>query len=200
MKKINRDRINSFDLADYISCLHKKKNIPLSLCKLQAIIFFYQVVSKTTHVIPFIDDDFFIKNNFIYLKDIDKKYKKEKKDVTQKERFSTKKMFTEYGSICKLLTALTEHFRNRSDISIRNLVKKIPTYQKNKKGLPSEAPPIRTQNEKEEESEKAKQTSPACRESIIEIRRQDFKKYYPLKTWEDAYNMIIEIDNTTLSV
>ena len=58
--------VNSFDLSDYIISLHKKNNITLSLCKLQTIIFFYQIVSKTTPVIPFVDDDFFFNNNFIY--------------------------------------------------------------------------------------------------------------------------------------
>ena len=56
--------VNTFDLSDYIISIHQQKNFNLSLCKLQAIMFFYQVVSKTTHVIPYVDDDFILKNNF----------------------------------------------------------------------------------------------------------------------------------------
>lgn len=159
--------VNTFDLSDYIISIHQQKNFNLSLCKLQAIMFFYQVVSKTTHVIPYVDDDFILKNNFIYLNDIRWKYRKNKKnDIAKIGSYIKPATFASFGSACKLITALTEYFQNYSDKHIKKLLRKTPSYLKYKK-----------QNN-----------------IIIEMEKKDFAKYYPLKRWEDAYNMILDID------
>ncbi len=160
--------INTFDISDFIILLHKKYNKPLSLCKLQTIIFFYQIVSKTTHVIPYVDDDFILKNNFIFLKDIEWKYRKNKKnDIAKIQQYIKPATFTNLGSACRLLTELTLYFENYSDRLLRKLLRKTPSYLKYK-------------------SEK---------NIIIKMEKKDFIKYYPLKHWEDAYNMILDIDD-----
>lgn len=160
--------VNTFDLSDYIIHLHQKKNISLSLCKLQSLIFLYQIVSKTTHVIPFVDDEFCIKNNFVILKDIEHKYRKQKKgDISKTQKYIKPATFARHGSACKLLTAFTEYFNNYSDRNLKKLIRKTPSYLKYKEK----------------------------KNIYIKMEKKDFSKYYPLKRWEDAYNMILDIDN-----
>ena len=160
--------VNTFDLSDYIIKLHQKNDIKLSLCKLQSLIFFYQMVSKTTHTIPYVDDEFILKNKFIYLTDIERKYKKEKKtDITKLKKHNTPATFTYFGSACKVLTEFTFYFENYTDRQIRKLVRKTPSYLKYKDK----------------------------NNVYIKMEKKDFIKHYPLKRWEDAYNMIIDIDN-----
>lgn len=160
--------VNTFDLSDYIITLHKNTNTKLSLCKLQVIIFFYQIASKTTHVIPYVDDDFFLKNNFIYLKDIEHKYRKEKReDIALLNKPCKPATFASFGSACKLLKAFTEYFKNYSNRQLKGLVRKTPSYLKYKKN----------------------------NNIFIKMEKKDFSKYYPLKRWEDAYNMILSLDD-----
>lgn len=165
--------VNTFDLSDYIICIHKKKNIPLSLCKLQSIIFFYQIVSKTTHVIPFVDDDFILKDDFIYLQDIKRKYRKYKKlDIAKLNIPNKPASFASFGSAHHLLIELTLYFENYSNRLIKKLLRKMPIYQKLK--------------------DKA---SSSKKKIFVKMEKKDFIKYYPLKRWEDGYNMIIDIDD-----
>ena len=190
--------VNSFDLSDYIISLHKKNNITLSLCKLQTIIFFYQIVSKTTHVIPFVDDDFLLKNNFIHLKDIEKKYKKEKTNIAKTQRHLTEAPFADFGSACKLLTAFTEYFKNYPDRLMRRLMRKMPIYQK-LKIVPQQSKTLNVAEVPQQHRATVPQArgkkNSFCTEIIVKMEKKDFIKYYPLKRWEDGYNMIIDIDD-----
>lgn len=159
--------VNTFDISDYIINLHKKNNISLSLCKLQTIIFCYQIVSKITHVIPSVDDNFILENNFIFLKDIERKYRKEKdKDIAKINKHNTPAKFTPFGSACLLLTQLTLFFNNFNDKQLKALVRKTPAYKKNVE----------------------------LKQKIITIEKKHFKEYYPLKKWADAFNMFVELD------
>lgn len=160
--------VNTFDLCDAIIDIHKKNNISLTSCKLQTICFLYQIVSRTTHVIPSVDDDFILKNNFVFLVDVEHKYRKTKKeDITKLKQLYKKIPFSSYGSANKLLTHLCLYFENYSDKLLRKLVRKTPIY-------------IKTKNENQ---------------NIVKMEKKDFIKYYPLQKWEDGYNMILDIDN-----
>lgn len=179
--------VDAFDLCDYIIELHQKNNIPLSLCKLHSIIFFYQIVSKTTHVIPYVDDDFIFKNNFIYLNDVERKYRKEKKsDIAKTKIRLTLASFAYFGSACKLLTELSFYFQNYSDRLLRKLVRKMPIYKK-VKDMPHKfiVQTFFTSNNRKKTKDYP----------IVKMEKKDFIKYYPLKKWEDAYNMILLIDD-----
>ncbi|MGP1439688.1 MAG: hypothetical protein ACTTJ3_02990 [Treponema sp.] len=160
--------VNTFDLSDYIIFIHQKKNISLSLCKLQILIFFYQITSKTTHTVPYVDDDFLLKNNFIYLEDIRRKYRKNKKDnLIKLKAYIKPATFTRSGSACRLITKLSEYFENYSDRALKKLIRKTPSYLKYKDK----------------------------KNTCIKMEKKDYIKYYPLKKWEDVYNMILDIDN-----
>ena len=171
--------VNTFDIADYIISLHQNYQKKLSLCKLQTIIFFYEVLSKTTHTVPFVDDFFVLKKNNINLNDLDWKYRKIKNEniaaeITYKIKPAT---FSKKGSSAKFLTALTQYFENYSNRQLKKLIRKTPIYQK-----------FNIQTNKENKAIKKKET-------IIKMEKKDFEKYYPLKKWEDVYNMILDIDD-----
>ena len=171
--------VNTFDLADFIISLHQKYKKHLSLCKLQTIIFIYEIASKTTHIVPFVDDEFILKDNFIILNDITWKYRKIKNEniaaqITHKIKPAT---FSKKGSSAKFLTALTQYFENYSNRQLKKLIRKTPIYQK-----------FNIQTNKENKAIKKKET-------VIKMEKKDFEKYYPLKKWEDVYNMILDIDD-----
>ena len=161
--------VNTFDLADFIISLHQKYKKHLSLCKLQTIIFIYEIASKTTHIVPFVDDEFILKDNFIILNDITWKYRKIKNEniaaqITHKIKPAT---FSRKGSSTQFLTALTLYFENYSNRQLKKLIRKTPSY-------------IKYKNKKN---------------TCIKMEKKDFEKYYPLKHWEDVYNMILDIDD-----
>lgn len=161
--------VNTFDIADFIISLHQKYKKHLSLCKLQTIIFIYEIASKTTHVVPFVDDEFILKDNFIILNDITWKYRKIKNEniaaqITHKIKPAT---FSRKGSSTQFLTALTLYFENYSNRQLKKLIRKTPSY-------------IKYKNKKS---------------TCIKMEKKDFEKYYPLKHWEDVYNMILDIDD-----
>lgn len=166
MIKFFNATINTFDLADYIIDIHNKNNITLSLNKLHAFIFFYQIASKTLHIFPPIEDDILIKNDFVFLADVEHKYRKYKKeDIAKLKIKKTLANFCYFGSACKFLTQLTFYFENYSDALIKKLIHKMPIYEKRRE------------------------------EKIITMVKKDFAFFYPLKKWEDVYNMIIIIDD-----
>ncbi|MGP1438299.1 MAG: hypothetical protein ACTTKH_04430 [Treponema sp.] len=130
------------------------------------MIFFYQIASKTIHAFPPVEDDILVKNNFVFLADVEHKYRKYKKaDISKLKIRKVLASFNYFGSACKLLTHLSFYFANYSDRRIKRMVRKMSIYQKRK-------------NEK-----------------IITMKKKDFSYFYPLKKWEDVYNMILSIDD-----
>lgn len=79
----SRNEINIFDITDYFILFYKKEGIPLSLEKLQVLLFLYKFACLSFGLsIDFIDE-IEIKEGMPYFWEIAKKYKSDKNDVVE---------------------------------------------------------------------------------------------------------------------
>ena len=77
----NNSFVNSFDLADYIIINYPR---PLYLTQLLALMYFYQIGALIFNkILPF-EDAIKVKDNYIYIEDINRKYRKYKKNDLRK--------------------------------------------------------------------------------------------------------------------
>ena len=99
--------VNSFDLADYIIINYPSS---LYLTQLLAMLYFYQIGARIFHKAPPFQDEIKVKHNFIYIEDINTKYKKYKrKDLTKSTMKKIPCRFQKDSSSDKFLIQLVNY-------------------------------------------------------------------------------------------
>lgn len=75
--------INIFDISDIIIYFHIKLNLRIFLPRLLALLFFYKTrydLPKQYKTAPPFEEDIEVKNNYVFIYDINRKYRKYKKE------------------------------------------------------------------------------------------------------------------------
>lgn len=124
--------INLFDISDIIIYFHIKLNRKISLTRLLALLFFYKTYYNSApyaYRYPVFEDVIEVKKDFIFIYDINRKYRKQKKSsLTITQLFYDKfeaNIKKDKSRVVKMAHHLTISYSSKKDRELKEEVKSI---------------------------------------------------------------------------
>ena len=125
--------VNSFDIADYAINYFIKINKNLSLKKLLVIMFFFQIITKIRNQAYVFEDAIIKKNNFIEIKDINKKYGRYKNESLTNLNIQTVKVqYKKHSFTKKILETIFIILQDTNEKELNKIVKNNVSFIKAK--------------------------------------------------------------------
>lgn len=133
MTKLNLSEIDVLDLADALIEIHKEKHLSITLTKLLFLIYLCQLTKKTCQNFYHIQDTFHIKHNYIYIEDINKKYKRYKnKDLATLNIHMVPNIFAVKHKALSLLEDYIIYFSHHSNKRLKEIIQRSYYFQHSK--------------------------------------------------------------------